>query len=264
MAEQLLQFLNERLRCISNLSEFDEVHEKTFDVLEYRNDSKHKKLNRAVVYASRFWMYHISESEMTPNKYLDPQELGNWAKNQAQVVQELKEFLQHGRLLSWVVVLDHVGVIEEVRLQLKKVKLWLANLQSSIIIKALKTVEVDSTPDVPGQWAWRRRNTISQRSLSSLQSNSSAVAGNVQYDERDRTEVGKLVEQSLQYLDTEEHKDQLSEARNAKTEVGSVVEEEAKSNLEADPVQGLQQLMMPQYSDEVRKKAKDLVKALGR
>lgn len=46
--------------------------------------------------------------------------------------------------------------------------------------------------------------------------------------------------------------------------MGSVVEEEAKSNLEADPVQGLQQLMMPQYSDEVRKKAKDLVKALGR
>ncbi|KAJ3873646.1 hypothetical protein F5051DRAFT_476448, partial [Lentinula edodes] len=118
MAEQLLRFLNERLRCISNLSEFDEVHEKTFDVLEYRNDSKHKKLNRAVVYASRFWMYHISESEMTPNKYLDPQELGNWAKNQAQVVQELKEFLQHGRLLSWIVVLDRAGVIEEVRLQL--------------------------------------------------------------------------------------------------------------------------------------------------
>lgn len=126
MASQLLRFLNERLRYISNLSEFDEVHDKTFEVLEYRNDSKHKKLNRAVVYASRFWMYHISESELTPNRYLDPQELKKWAKNQVQVIQQLKEFFQHGRLLSWVVVLDCSGVIEEVRLQWKKVKLWLA------------------------------------------------------------------------------------------------------------------------------------------
>ncbi|KAJ4497639.1 hypothetical protein C8R41DRAFT_917362 [Lentinula lateritia] len=262
MASQLLRFLNERLRYISNLSEFDKVHDKTFEVLEYRNDSKHKKLNRAVVYASRFWMYHISESELTPNRYLDPQELKKWAKNQVQVIQQLKEFFQHGRLLSWVVVLDCSGVIEEVRLQLKKVKLWLANLQSSIIIKALKTDEGDSTPDVTGQWAWTRKSTIS--SLPSLQRNGSVVTEHVQYDERNHTEVGKLVEQSLQYLDTEEHKDQLSEARNAKTEVGSLVEEESRSNLEADPVQGLRQLMMPQYSDEVQKKAKDLVKALGR
>ncbi|KAJ4490793.1 hypothetical protein J3R30DRAFT_3752220 [Lentinula aciculospora] len=268
MSVYLLRFLNDRLRYISHLSEFDEIHEKTFEVLEYRNNSTQKKLNRVVVYASRFWMYHLSESEMNSNRFLEPREFTEWAKYQVQVVQELKEFLQQGRVLSWVVVLERTGVVEETRIQLRKVKLWLDKFQSTIVIKALKTGEVETTgsTDASG-WVWRRNSVLSQKSLSDPRTTVPVVTENVQYDEQDRTKTMKLIEQSLQYLDSEEHKDQLAEVRNARVEAGSVsmaAGEEFKSNWEADSSQGLRQFMSPQYPDEVRKKAKDLFKALGK
>ncbi|KAK7455762.1 hypothetical protein VKT23_010794 [Stygiomarasmius scandens] len=256
VAGHLLGILNLRLCKISNISEFDDIHEKRPDVLEYRQ-GKHRKVNRAVIYASRFWMYHLTESGLGKDR--DPQELLGLAKYQIIVIKELKDLLQGGRLLSWIAVLESNHTGDDSRLHMKKVKSWLMDLSPQTLVKASKSTnamsktELDDTDTTRSNWNWPTWGSTSSGSSS---------FGDA-YDDRARDEVIRLVDEALRLIQSEDYQDQLRSARAAKADVSSNLSASAQEfdpSSWDDPVQGLKQLMTQEYPEDVRRKARDLVK----
>ncbi|KAK7455764.1 hypothetical protein VKT23_010796 [Stygiomarasmius scandens] len=262
IAGRLLILLNDRLNEISNIAEFDESHEKKVGTLEVRGGTKHKRLNRAIFYASRFWMYHLKESDRSQdNQNFEDQDL---ARNQIIVIRELKKFLQRGRLLSWLTVLERYNFSDDARLSTKNVKVWLNDLASrrEILTKVSSPGPAEPTKEVD-TLIWHYLRFKSTPTISYGQPRESKTMSYEKYDDRDRTEAIRLANDALMFLQSEECKDQLRTAKlDVSSNMSAVADEEPVQLTFDDPVRGLKQFMTTQYNDDVRKKARDLLQAL--
>ncbi|KIK66131.1 hypothetical protein GYMLUDRAFT_70336 [Collybiopsis luxurians FD-317 M1] len=262
MAGYLLKFLNKRLKPIEYLSQFDKVHDDSPGVLEIRQNFKHKKLNRAVVYACRFWMYHITESRKMEKQRDDKKNLSELAKIQIEVIKELKTFLHPQKLLSWIYIIEQSHILNQAPLDIKKAKSWLNDLNPIVLSNAHKSATSGEDSN-RNSWFGALRGPSP---INPQDTKASSEATTVPFDERDLSEAIRLADKSLEYLGSKDLEEQLVELRGVKEDGLSMMEDEAKSvdgtSQGQDPVQGLRLFFTPGFDEEVQEKVRDLRKTL--
>ncbi|THU89630.1 hypothetical protein K435DRAFT_968993 [Dendrothele bispora CBS 962.96] len=215
---------------------------------DFKRNKMRETPSSAVAYASRFWMFHILESQMNWQGQLSSSDMG---EHNIEIILKLKDFLDRGRILSWIEILMCIDIADEAPVQLRKLKTWLETV-SLVPVRKRTSTRQSSAQQSGRSWLFSSPQTVTPDDESGPHRDPVHV-------QNCYAEVKRKVDGLLAYLETQEFRDDDLLRRNAARKVdANEMRETPQASVRLDAIIGDNK-----QTPRARKLAEDLFLELG-